>query len=450
MKFKRFVITATAAAAALVASGAQAQQVTVEQLQQALAQAQKAAADAQKAAAAAMDALSKVQAVQAQQQTQQQTMAASTSVAPATGDEAGGFTFKSGPNAVTLYGLIDVTVSNHNNANSAGKSLTGYQDAWFSGNRWGLTGKHSLAGTNGLNVIFRLESEFNYRDGVNPDAPSLFNRDAWLGLQSDSVGKLTFGRQNTLARDFSQNYGDAYGSAAVGLDEGGWTNNNNFKQMIFYAGSASGTRYNDGLVWKKKIGDVVAGLGYQFGGVAGDFSTGSTKTGALAYNGGMFNVSGFLNSAKVGALTHQSMSLGGNVQISPLVRLNAGYFGYKADQVAAANGQRKDNAYTVSAKFTPPGKLDYEVGYQSMRAQNAVVNGSGYVYNAFANTASATGAKVSGNRNTLYGSAFYRYDKSTDLYVAMDRMTTTGGYLAAQAFGAKSQNGLGVGLRYKF
>ena len=445
MKLRRFAITATALAAALAASGAHAQ-ATVDQLQQALAQAQKAAADAQESARQAMDALAKVQAAKASQ-AQQQVAQAPASPSANTGD---GLTWKSGPNSVTLYGLIDATVSNRTNSNTAGKSLTGFQDAWFSGNRWGLTGSHDLANSNGLKVIFRLESEFNYRDGVNPDSPSLFNRDAWVGLESDSVGKLTFGRQNTLARDFSQNYGDPYGTAAVTLGEGGWSNNNNFKQMIFYAGSASGTRYNDGVVWKKKFGNVIAGLGYQFGGVAGDFSQGSTKSAALAYNGGMFNVSGFLNSANVAGLTHSSYSVGGNVQISELVRLNAGYFGYRADQIAAANGERKDNAFTVSAKFTPPGSFDYEVGYQSMRAKNAVVNASGYVYNAFANASVSTGPAVTGNRNTLYGSVFYRYDKNTDFYAALDRLNTTGGYLAASANGFKTQTGIGAGLRFRF
>ncbi|MEY2953333.1 MAG: hypothetical protein RLZZ401_1420 [Pseudomonadota bacterium] len=441
MKLKRFLLTTIAAAAALTAGGAHAQ-ATVEQLQQALAQAQKAAAEAQKAAKMAMDALAQVQAAQAQQQT--------AAPAASSADAGSGLTWKSGANSVTLYGLIDATISNRTNSNTAGKSLTGYQDAWFSGNRWGLTGKHDLAGSDGLKVVFRLESEFNYRDGVDPDAPSLFNRDAWVGLESDSLGKLTFGRQNTLPRDFSQNYGDPYGSAQTTLEEGGWTNNNNFKQMIFYAGSATGTRYNDGLVWKKKFGNLVAGLGYQFGGVAGDFTMGSTKAAALAYNAGMFNVSGFINSASVAGLVHQSYSVGGNVQVNELLRVNAGYFGYRADQVAAANGQRKDNAYTVSAKITPPGKMDYEVGYQSMRAQNAVVNGSGYVYNAFGNAGAAKGPVVSGNRNTLYGSAFYRWDKSTDFYVAVDRMNTTGGYLAASANGFKTQTGIGMGLRFKF
>lgn len=436
MKFKHMALTAVAAG--IVSMGAQAQ--SMEQLKQALAQAQAAAAQAQAAADKAMSALAQVQAAAQAQQ------AAAQTAAPAMAKSGTGLTFQSGVNSVTLYGLIDATVSNRTNANAAGKSLTGFQDAWFSGNRWGLTGKREL-GADGLKAIFRLESEFNYRDGVNPDSPSLFNRDAWVGLESDTLGKLTFGRQNTLPRDFSQNYGDPYGSAAVNLDEGGWTNNNNFKQMIFYAGSASGTRYNDGIVWKKKMGEVVAGLGYQFGGVAGDFGKGSTKAAALAYNGGKFNVSGFYNTANVAGLSNTSYSVGGNYQLD-MVRLNAGYFNYTADQ-AAAIGKRKDNAYTVSAKFTPGGKMDYEVGYQVMKADKAAVNASGYVLNAFANASTAT-ASASGNRKTLYGSAFYHVDATTDVYLAVDRLNTDGTYLSATANGAKTQTQVGLGLRIKF
>jgi predicted porin len=82
------------------------------------------------------------------------------------------------------------------------------------------------------------------KDGSADDSNAAFGRDAWIGIQNDALGKLTFGRQNTVPRDFAQNYGDPYGSANVTLEEGGWTNSNNFKQLIFYAGSATGTRYN--------------------------------------------------------------------------------------------------------------------------------------------------------------------------------------------------------------
>ena len=54
---------------------------------------------------------------------------------------------------VTLYGLIDTTISTVNNTNAAGARTTGFQVPWFSGSRWGLTGKEDLGG--GTSAIFK-------------------------------------------------------------------------------------------------------------------------------------------------------------------------------------------------------------------------------------------------------------------------------------------------------
>lgn len=86
--------------------------------------------------------------------------------------------------AVTLYGLIDTTISTVSNTNAAGARTTGFQVPWFSGSRWGLTGKEDLGG--GTSAIFKLESEFETPTG-NMDTPGvLFNRDAWVGLSNPS------------------------------------------------------------------------------------------------------------------------------------------------------------------------------------------------------------------------------------------------------------------------
>ena len=82
---------------------------------------------------------------------------------------------------------------------------------------------------------------------------------------------------------------------------------------------------------------------------------------AAGYNAGQFHVSGFytesdvleiptIGTTNVGHI-HQSCGLGGNWD-GGLLRLNAGYIRYKADQ-GAILGTRNDDVVTVSAKVTP-------------------------------------------------------------------------------------------------
>ena len=138
------------------------------------------------------------------------------------------------------------------------------QVAWFSGNRLGFDADHALAigdqiGLPGLKVISKLETEFELPTGDMDTSDVFFNRDAWMGFYSDDLGKITIGRQNTLTRDFTANWGDPYGGADVGLKEGGYSNVNNFKQFIFYSGGANGTRLNSAIEWKKKFGEHIVG-----------------------------------------------------------------------------------------------------------------------------------------------------------------------------------------------
>ena len=414
--------------------------------------AQKQAAEAQRAR---LDALEqKLNGVQQQQ--------AATVSAPPPGPEgnaATGVSFKQGQGltysapsgSVSLYGLIDVSYVHANNGNANGDSFNSPRVAWFSGNRWGITGNRAM-GDSGMDVIFRLEAEYESQTGSDDTPGVTFNRDAWVGVQSAALGKITLGRQNAIGRDpiASAIYGDPYGPAAPSTDEGGYSNNNNFKQLIFYAGSATGTRLNNGVVWKKKFDNgLFAGASYQFGGIAGDFSKGSSETVSLAYAGGPFNVAGFATSANVAGLTNRSYSVGGNYTVGP-VRINAGAFHYTAEQGAlGALGSRSDNAYTVSAKFAPAGSMDYELGYQNMKANNAAVNGGGNVLNAFANASTAT-ATATGSRATLYASAFYHFDKVTEVYVAADYLKLKDGYKFGATNGFPSQSELAVGLRTRF
>ncbi|WP_415120467.1 porin [Paraburkholderia sp.] len=350
--------------------------------------------------------------------------------------------------SVQLYGLMDLSaVSYQTNANADGKHVISMGingEPWFSGSRFGMKGAEDLGG--GLKAIFRLEAEYRVSDGGMEDPGQIFDRDAWVGFESDTFGKVTAGFQNTVARDAAAIYGDPYGSAALTTEEGGWTNANNFKQLIFYAGSATGTRYENSVVWKKLFTNgVFAAAGYAFGNHT-SFGTDATYTGALGYNGGPFNVSAFYNHVNNGGFTNQAYSIGGNYTYS-IVRLNAGYFHYSGDQ--GALGQRHDNAWTVSLKLSPKGPFDYAIGYQQMHASNAAFDDTGGTANANLGF-NPGGGTASGYKETLYASMFYHMSKRTELYIAGDYMKLHDGYVVATTFGAKNQLELTTGIRTRF
>jgi len=95
---------------------------------------------------------------------------------------------------VDLYGLLDITLSSVSNGFASGQHKTNFQTPWFSGPRWGVIGKRALP-EGAPNLIFKLESEFLLDTGEMDTPGVLFNRDAWVGFQGETMGKLTFGRQ---------------------------------------------------------------------------------------------------------------------------------------------------------------------------------------------------------------------------------------------------------------
>ena len=352
-----------------------------------------------------------------------------------------------------LYGLLDLTFTSTNNANAKGDSERNFGTPWFSGSRWGVIGSRNLGSF--PSVIFKLEGEFVIGTGNLDTAGTIFNRDAWVGFFGDATGKLTMGRQNTLPRDFSGNWGDPYLSdGQVTYEERGWTNTNNFKQLIYYAASPTSTRWDRGVVYKKDFGPVMIGLGHQFQSpgagndpVAGQDSHNTSNAAGIAYNGGQFNASGFYNQSDVFTFKHKSYGVGGNAGVS-IVRVYGGLFHYTAEQPAAV-GERRDNAWTLSVRLTPAGPLDYEAGYARFKTAHAGLNSAGFVLFPYANTTSVASG-VDGSKVTFYGSVFYHFDRTTEVYVAADRMKTKDGWADRASFGKSSQTELAIGLRTRF
>lgn len=115
--------------------------------------------------------------------------------------------------SVTLYGIADagyVRVSN-----VKGSSRQGIDSGWLQPSRLGFRGSEDIGG--GLRAIFTLESGFNIDTGANASTTSFFNRQAFVGLASNSLGTLTLGRQYTLIFD---NLLPLSGSPAFGFSGG--------------------------------------------------------------------------------------------------------------------------------------------------------------------------------------------------------------------------------------
>ncbi|MDQ3058125.1 MAG: porin [Pseudomonadota bacterium] len=91
--------------------------------------------------------------------------------------------------SVTLYGIADVFVGSKK---VNGLSQAVVDSGGLNGSRWGLKGSEDLGG--GLKAVFVLESGFDISTGAQQQG-ALFGRQAFVGLNSDSFGSVSLGRQ---------------------------------------------------------------------------------------------------------------------------------------------------------------------------------------------------------------------------------------------------------------
>ncbi|MEO6920670.1 MAG: porin [Collimonas sp.] len=94
---------------------------------------------------------------------------------------------------VTLYGDIDQYLGYIHS--SSGASVTGVNDGAILRSRLGLRGIEDLG--NGYQTKFTLEQGLNANTGAAADASRLFDRQAWIGMNTP-LGEFRIGRQNTI------------------------------------------------------------------------------------------------------------------------------------------------------------------------------------------------------------------------------------------------------------
>ena len=178
--------------------------------------------------------------------------------------------------SVTLYGEIDNAIAYYNNVGHA--SLLELQGADLTANQWGLKGKEDLGG--GLHAIFNLENGFNIETGKFSQGGREFGKNAYVGLASESLGTIVFGRMLDPTVDLVQPLtADGYGPA---FSTPGDADNNDNTFRVQNAAKYTSPDYN-GLQYE---------LMYGLGGVAGSIASQQSTAAAVAYNHGNFSVAG--------------------------------------------------------------------------------------------------------------------------------------------------------------
>ncbi|MFL9923966.1 porin [Herbaspirillum lusitanum] len=208
--------------------------------------------------------------------------------------------------SVSIYGIIDAGITFIDN--QAGKKQYKFADGVNYGNRLGFKGSEDLGGGN--RAIFVLENGFALGTGGLRQSGRLFGRQSYVGLQSDSYGAFTMGRQYDLVKDYltQMNVGgfaSVYAGHQGDFDRiSGQQLDNTVKYM-----SPDMKGFSFGALWK-------------FGETAGNFHQGSAYSFGAGYKNGPLNV--------IGVYTHIS-----DTTVYPY--LQSGVFNFAGTTVATKN-----------------------------------------------------------------------------------------------------------------
>lgn len=242
--------------------------------------------------------------------------------------------------SVTLYGLIDTGVGyqqvkgNDANGNAFKESKTGLVNGIQSGSRWGLKGTEDLGG--GLQAIFQLESGFDSSTGKqgqsNATNDRLFGRQATIGLRSNSLGRLDFGRQfdiSTKYVDPIDPFSGAFGQSRIGSVFSS-TSKMRWDNMVMYqTPNFSGFQFGAGYSF-----NVDGGQQYKVSGVDDKNSRGITT--GLRYVSGPINVALTWNQIKTGTPN------AGDPDVNISTWVLGGSYDFEIVKVALAYGQTRN------------------------------------------------------------------------------------------------------------
>jgi GBP family porin len=98
---------------------------------------------------------------------------------------------------VAIYGIVDAGVNYTDFKRAAAGDTVALESGGANASRIGFRGTEVLG--DGLSAIFQLESGYNIDTGALGYNGRLFGRQAWVGLDSKTLGTIAFGRAGTFS-----------------------------------------------------------------------------------------------------------------------------------------------------------------------------------------------------------------------------------------------------------
>lgn len=373
---------------------------------------------------------------------------------------------------VTLYGVIDASVEYANHVApysaagftpnpGAGSTVYRMNSGGLSGSRWGLRGTEDLGG--GLKSLFVLESGFSGDNGTMQQSGRLFGRQAFVGVQHQTFGQITLGRQYTslfaaMANFMPTAYATQYEPAALMAG-------NNFREdnVLAYTGTFGPLTALAHFSFGAGVPNLPAGT-IAFGGngeVPGAFRRDNAFGAAAVYASGPFgaaiaydqwnpsinNVAGIYQG---NTATLKKASVAASYTIGAVAKIMGGYRWGKAENNGTNAQIQRDDYYWIGVNYqvTPAVGLTLEYDYDNLKRDyfNRTNAPNPWQVAFVANYAFS-------KRTDLYLSTAYAKHAGLTLDAAStNQLASTGatGNSYILGNGQNSMVGVSVGIRHKF
>lgn len=355
---------------------------------------------------------------------------------------------------VTLYGVADANIEYVSNFSSTvptaangftvgpANNLVRMSSGGLSGSRFGIRGTEDLGG--GLQAHFVLENGFTIDNGQSAFGGRMFGRDAWVGLSSQTFGRISLGRQTTSLYEGLAHFTAAY-----------YTNQ-------YEPGSSIGgfsSRSDNMIKYRAQVGAVTALAHWSFGNgifgpgeAPGEFRRDSGYGAALNYRGPSFGVGMAYDQYSptlktIGGIGNfRRAAIAASYTTGPVKWI--GGYRWGLDKSSSDASLWHDNFYWVGANYQASYALGLTLAYyyDSVRRANVSLN--------------RPPVRDTKDRWQVLFITNYKLSKTTDIYLTtayaknagLNLDTAQTGFINGYFLGAGKQDMLGVaiGIRQVF